>query len=104
MRAVFGLTARQLLSERTGCSWAGWLWLSARAAHFWWGWSAIGWPVGCLVGELAVGKHALCLFGSCGWAAGVHVLSARLGPPIVEACRDLDLGIIPKPRPKRPVY
>ena len=52
--------------------------------------SADGWPVDCLVSELAVAEHALRLFGSCGWAAGVHALGARLGPPIIEAWRNLD--------------
>ena len=39
--------------------------------------------VGFLLSELAVAERVLCLFGSCGWAAGVHALGARLGPPIV---------------------
>ena len=46
------------------------------------------------MGELAVAERVLCLFGSSGWAAGVHALGARLGPPIIEAWRDLDLVII----------
>ena len=50
MRAVFGgRPAGQLLSERAGCGLGVWLWLSARAVHFWWGRLAVGWPVGLLV-------------------------------------------------------
>ena len=40
---------------------------------------------------LAVAERVLCLFGSCGWAAGVNALGPRLGPPIIEAWRELDL-------------
>ena len=44
--------------------------------------------------ELAVAERVLCLFGSCGWAAGVHAFGPRLGPHIIEARRKLDLVII----------
>ena len=64
------------------------------AALFWSGRSAVGWLVGCLVGELAVVERVLCLFGSCGLAAGVHALGSRLGPPLIEVWRDLDVVII----------
>ena len=60
-------------------------------AHFWWTWSVFGWPVGCLVSELAAADRVLCLFGSCGWEAGVQTIGSRLGPPIIEARRELDL-------------
>ena len=60
-------------------------------AHFWWTWSVFGWPVGCLVSELEAADRVLCLFGSCGWEAGVQTIGSRLGPPIIEARRELDL-------------
>ena len=36
----------------------------------------------------------LCLFGSCGWAAGAHANGTELGPPIIEAWRERGLVII----------
>ena len=92
MHAVFG--AGRLLNERAGGGWGGWVWLSARAVHFWWGRSVVGRPAGCLVGEEAAAKRVWCLFGSCGWAAGVHATGSRLGPPIIQARRRRGLVII----------
>ena len=43
--------------------------------------------------ELAAAERVLCLFGSCGWGAGVQALGSRLGPPIIEAQHGLDLVI-----------
>ena len=62
--------------------------------HFWWKWSVVGWPFGCLVSELAAVERVLCLFGAGGWAADVHAFGSRLGPPIIEARRELDLVTI----------
>ena len=53
-----------------------------------------GWPVSFLVSGLAVVERVRCLFGSCGWAAGVHALATRLEPITIEAWRDLDLVTI----------
>ena len=44
------------------------------------GGGGVGGFFGYLVSELAVAERVSCLFGSCGWAAGVHALGARLGP------------------------
>ena len=43
----------------------------------------VGCLAGFLVSELAVAERVLCLFGSCGWGAGVHAPSARQNPPII---------------------
>ena len=59
-------------------------------AHFLWKRLVFGWPVGCLVGGLAAADGVLCLFGPCGWEAGVQTIGPRLGPPIVEARPGLD--------------
>ena len=77
----------------SGLALAGLVVAVGACTHFWRTWSGFGWPVGCLVGELAAAERVLCFFGSCGWGAGVQAFGSKLDPPIIEAWRDIYLVV-----------